>query len=70
MHKSLQRIVDSKTKTPPAKDDAATPKIDHFFQIQHRRLRERFGVDACERHSVRLMAALEKRRCHVARRTI
>lgn len=35
--------------------------IDYFFQTQHRRLRERFGVERCERHAVKLMAALEKR---------
>ena len=37
-------------------------KIDHFFQMHHRRLRERFGVERCERHAVQIMAALEKRR--------
>jgi hypothetical protein len=38
--------------------------INYFYQLQHRRLRERFGLTAVERHEVWVMRALETRRAH------
>lgn len=35
--------------------------IDYFYQLNHRRLREKFGLERVEKHEVRVMAALEKR---------
>jgi hypothetical protein len=35
--------------------------INPYFQHQHRRLREKYGLPAVERHETQVMAALEKR---------
>lgn len=39
--------------------------IDYFYKRQHRRLRERFGLAAIERHEVWVMRALEKRNAEI-----
>lgn len=36
--------------------------IDHFYQIEHRRLRERFSMETLERHQDRIQSALRSRR--------
>jgi hypothetical protein len=36
--------------------------IDYFYMLHHRRLRERFGLAAVERHEACVMRALDKRR--------
>lgn len=36
--------------------------IDHWFQLQHRRLRERFSMQTLTRHERRLGRALSRRR--------
>lgn len=36
-------------------------RIDYFYQRQHRRLRERYGLATVERHENWVMRALEKR---------
>jgi hypothetical protein len=35
--------------------------IDPFFQLNHRILRERFGIDACTRHESLIMLGLSSR---------
>lgn len=36
--------------------------LPHFFQLQHRRLREKYGIERVCRHERRVMLALENRR--------
>lgn len=36
-------------------------QVNHWFQLQHRRLRERFSMETLTRHEDRLLAALRSR---------
>lgn len=37
-------------------------RVDHFYQLHHRRLRDTFRMETIERHEAKIMAALDKRR--------